>query len=389
MSASTAIHSDAVPVRVSARADRQQTRDSGDDQIELQRPHPGQRRERRAQIVLLRRAVQLLDPVGDHTHVLGHRRTVPPVNTRRNRPLALLMLAVAIMTACGGSSDGGRKRTSTPTTASSADSGVAPTGAATTLAETLPVADPAGYVGRNRVVHLAVRPDGTTPALDIWALRSFEFAPILLVEGIEYGEISDEYGAPDGMSVAAVESGAGPDATQFAGVFSAGDDQQYLHLILFDRDAGTAAGVLLENVDPGNPNAFPEATPGQALVQFYAYQLRLNSLSTGEGFEQRIAGLDPSFNVGIEGTPGCAPQPRLTDQGFSPAVLGGTQRPAFDLAPGTTSFTFHGWGTNNQDCADPSLIDALPITVAAGDRAWVLLHSRDGKTIESLVVPVG
>ena len=35
------------------------------DEIELQRPHPGQRRQHRAQIVLLGRAVQLLDPIRD------------------------------------------------------------------------------------------------------------------------------------------------------------------------------------------------------------------------------------------------------------------------------------------------------------------------------------
>ena len=36
------------------------------DQIELQGPHPGQRRQYGPQIVLLSRAVELLDPVGDH-----------------------------------------------------------------------------------------------------------------------------------------------------------------------------------------------------------------------------------------------------------------------------------------------------------------------------------
>ena len=38
----------------------------------------------------------------------------------------------------------------------------------------MPTADPSTYVGTNQVVHLAVLPDGSTPTLDIWALRSFE-----------------------------------------------------------------------------------------------------------------------------------------------------------------------------------------------------------------------
>ena len=253
--------------------------------------------------------------------------------------------------------------------------------------ELLPAADPSTYIGTNQVVNLAVMPDGTSPTLDIWAKRSFEYAPILLVEGLEYGEVSPTYGAPDGMSVVAVEAGTGPDAEPFAGVFSASEEQHYTHLVLYDRESATGTGLLLVDTDPQDPSAFPEVNAGQALVQLYAYQLRLNPLSVGEGFDQRIAGVEPSFQIGIEGVAGCAPQPRMTDQGYTPAVLGGTQYVPFDLAPGDTTFTFHGWGSNNQDCADPSVIDPVTVTVADGDRAWVLLHSRDGDTIEALVVP--
>ena len=251
----------------------------------------------------------------------------------------------------------------------------------------MPTADPSTYVGTNQVVHLAVLPDGSTPTLDIWALRSFEYAPILLVEGLEYGEVSPTYGAPEGMSVVAVESGAGPDAEPFASVFSARGGQAYTHIVVFDSESSAGAGLLLYDTDPGNSQAFPEALEGQALVQLYAYQLRINPLAVGTGFDQRLAGVDTAFNVGIEGVAGCAPQPRLTDQGFSPSVLGGTSSVQFDLAPGATTFTFHGWGSSNDDCADPSVIDPVTVTVAAGDRTWVLLHSRDGETIEALLVP--
>ncbi|MGB8859402.1 MAG: hypothetical protein WCC60_09105 [Ilumatobacteraceae bacterium] len=309
------------------------------------------------------------------------------------RPLLLLCsVTIIAVVACGGGAQG--KRTDT------GSAGTAPTSTAAALGETtstttptspnelLPAADPSTYVGANQVVHLAVLPDGTTPTLDIWAVRSFEYAPILLAEGLEYGEISPVYGAPEGMSVVAVEAGAGPDATPFAGMFSAGADQHYTHLIVYDGEAATGTGLLLTDVAPGDPNAFPAALDGQALVQFYAYQLRLNPLSEGSGFEQRIAGVEPSFQIGIEGVVGCAPQPRMTDQGYTPAVLGGTQYVPFDVAPGETTFTFHGWGSNNQDCADPSVIDPVTVSVDAGDRAWVLLHSRDGSSIEALVVPV-
>ncbi|HQZ33311.1 MAG TPA: hypothetical protein PK020_02745 [Ilumatobacteraceae bacterium] len=251
----------------------------------------------------------------------------------------------------------------------------------------MPTADPSTYIGSNQVVHLAVLPDGTTPTLDIWAMRSFQYAPILLVEGLQYGEVSPTFGAPEGMSVIAVESGAGPDAEPFTSVFSARDGQAYTDIIVFDSESSAGAGLLLYDTDPGNSQAFPEALDGQALVQLYAYQLRINPLAVGTSFDQRIAGVDTAYNVGIEGITGCAPQPRFTDQGFSPSVLGGTTYIPFDLAPGATTFTFHGWGSTNDDCSDPSVIDPVTVNVTAGERAWVLLHSRDGKKIEALVVP--
>ncbi len=253
--------------------------------------------------------------------------------------------------------------------------------------DVMPTADPSTYVGSNQVVHLAVLPDGTTPTLDIWAMRSFEYAPILLVEGLEYGEVSTAYGAPEGMSVIAVESGAGPDAEPFTSVFSAREGQAYTNIIAFDSESSAGIGLLLYDTDPGNSQAFPEALDGQALVQLYAYQLRINPLAEGASFDQTIGGVDTAYNVGIQGITGCAPQPRLTEQGFSPSVLGGTSYVPFDLAPGATTFTFHGWGSTNDNCADPSVIDPVTVNVTAGERAWVMLHSRDGKKIEALVVP--
>lgn len=300
----------------------------------------------------------------------------------------VLFLAFVTLSACGGNGDSA-KRHSTDTTPVNGNTGETPPAASgTTLNETLPVADPSTYVGSNRVVHLAVLADGTTPSLDIWATRSFEYAPILLVEGLQYGDTSPVYGAPEGMSVVAVTSGQGPDSTPFANVFSANASQHYTHLLVFDRESGSGTGLLLEDQDPTNVNVFPEVRPGQALVQFYAYQLTLNPLSTGASFEQRLAGVEPTFQLGIRGLVGCAPQPRQTDAGFAPAILGGTQRPAFDLDPGTTTFTFHQWGSNDKQCADDSVIDEVAVTVTAGERAWILLHSRDGKSIEALFVPL-
>ncbi|MDO8364648.1 MAG: hypothetical protein Q7V88_17290 [Actinomycetota bacterium] len=305
-----------------------------------------------------------------------------------HRPLLITAaLAALTLAACGG--DSGGSPATTGTTVAPAGSTV-PAASATTppAGETLPEADPSTYVGANQVVNLAVLPDGSHPVLDIWAMRSFEYAPILLVEGLEYGQVSPEYGVPDGMSVIAVTAGDGPDAEPFAGMFSASDGKRYTHIVLFDREAEMGTGLLLEDVDAGNPNAFPEAHEGQALVQLYAYQLTLHALAEGEGFDMRLAGVDPSFQVGIEGVAGCAPQPRMTEQGFTASVLGGTQRVQFDLDPGTTTFTFHGWGTANEECADASVIPAVSVTVEAGDRAWVLLHSPDGESIEALVVPI-
>jgi hypothetical protein len=302
--------------------------------------------------------------------------------------VGVTLVALMALAGCGddtGGSDLGGDGDGVTTTTSTVDE---PTTTVAAGGPELPEADPSSYVGQNRVVHLAVLPDGSTPTVDVWAKRSFEYAPILLVEGLEYGEVSDWYGRPSGMAVGVFAAGAGPDSEPIADLFSADDQQRYTHLVMFDRERDAASGFLLEDEDPNSSQAFPDAEPGTALVQLYAFQLRLNPLSEGESFDQTIAGVPTSFNVGMVGVEGCAPQPRATDQGFSPAVLGGTQRVAFDLQPGTTSFTFHGWGSDMQDCADPTKFGPVNVTVQGGDRAWVLIHSPDGETIDSLVVPL-
>src|SRR5690606_25383157 len=229
-------------------------------------------------------------------HAIGRRAHPPPEPVRvgslvpsrrpegdvnRRGRAAAMVAALTILVSCGGGGGSG----SSGTTADDAGTTEVPGTADDTTTTTesaepeLPDADPSTYIGRNRVVHLLVRPDGSTPTLDIWARRSFEYAPILLVEGLEYGEVSDWYGRPDHVSVVAVESGAGPDADSVADLFSANADQTYTHLVMFDRDRDAASGFLLEDDDPASSNTFPEAEPGAALVQLYAYQLRLNPLS--------------------------------------------------------------------------------------------------------------
>lgn len=308
------------------------------------------------------------------------------MRTSAHSTLAALV-ALTLLTACGGSDDGKADTTSGGDGTSVTDSTAG--GDTTPTEESLPAPDPATFVGVNQVVNLAVLPDGSTPELDIWALRTFTNAPVLLVEGLQYGEVSEAFSSPPGAVVAAVMAGAGPDADQFSGMFSADDGQHYTTVIAYDRDSQAASGILLEDVDPNNPTmAFPDTRDGQALVMLWAYQLTLNPLAEEGDFETTIGGKDVSYQVGIEGTTGCAPQPRQTEQGYSPMVLGGTQRVPFDVAAGDTTFTFHGWGTYNEDCADASVIDPITVTLAAGDRVWVMLHSRDGQTVESLVVPM-
>lgn len=303
----------------------------------------------------------------------------------RARSILTLTTALFLIPACSGGGGGGRPAT---TRGTADDATTAGTGAVTTIEETLPAPDPSTFTGVNQVVNLAVLPDGTTPTLDVWALRTFEHAPVLLVGGLAYGEVSDRFGTPPNAVLATVPTGDGPDATQFSGMFGAGPDQHYTSVIVYDRDSRVGSGVLLEDVDPTMTSTFPDTLPGKALVQLWAYQLTLNPLATGERFDLTLGGHPVDFQVSIEGLTGCAPQPRQTDQGYSPMVLGGTQRVPFDVDPGATTFTFHGWGTYNQDCADPSQIDPVTVNLQAGDRVWVMLHSRDGETVESLVVPV-
>jgi hypothetical protein len=307
---------------------------------------------------------------------------------RRARTRAAIAVIAVMMAVAGCGDDGGSEVADTTTAPADSTTTTAAEETTTTLEETLPEADPSTYIGRNRVVHLLVLPDGSTPTLDVWAARSFEYAPTLLVEGLEYGEVSDWYGRPEHVSVIVVESGAGPDAERVADLFSANDGETATHLVMFDRDRDAAAGFLLEDDIPTSSNTFPEAAPGTGLVQLFAYQLRLNPLSEGQSFDQTIAGLPTSFSIGIVGVEGCAPQPRQTDTGGQALTLGGTQRVPFDLQPGTTSFTFHGWGNAFEDCADPTMFGPIDVTVEDGQRAWVLFHSRDGESIEALTVPL-
>jgi hypothetical protein len=302
---------------------------------------------------------------------------------------AVLLVTLAMGCGGGGSGVATESASADATTAGtpSADATDA-TDSAGDSGDVLPDADPSTYVGRNRAVNLIVMPDGSTPVVDIWARRSFQYAPILLAADLGYGEVSDWYGRPEGMSVVAVASGAGGDGDPVSELFSATADQQSTHLLMWDSQSQAAGGFLLEEIAPGSTGEFPAADPATGLVQLYAYQLKIHPLVEGESFELTLGGHPVDYAVGIEGIAGCAPQARITDQGFAPNILGGTQRVPLDLPPGTSQLTFHGWGSTAAECSDPSLIGPFPVTVEAGSRQWMLLHSPDGSTIESLILPV-
>jgi hypothetical protein len=304
--------------------------------------------------------------------------------------LGLLSITLLLLSACGNGDTHSAPNAAASGASSPSDSNGATASVATVAdsGELLPDADPATYVGRNRVVNLLVMPDGTQPVVDVWVMRSFQYAPILVAEGLGYGDVSDWFGRPENMSVATVLTGAGPDAATVAGLLPAAADEQLTHLVMWDGESQSAGGFVLGEKTTDPTQAFPPADPTTGLVQLYAYQLKIHPMTTGESWERTLGGHPVEYSVGIEGTPGCAPQPRITDAGFAPSILGGTQRVPLDLAPGTSNLTFHGWGSTNADCADPTLVGPFPITVTAGSRQWMLLHSPDGVSIEALTIPV-
>lgn len=291
-------------------------------------------------------------------------------------------VAVAALSACGGDDDlsvptpvldNARQQVVTVTQPSVA----VEQQAAPQVAE-LPAPDPSEFDGANRVVNLWVGADGETRSVDVWGRRTFTTGPILLVEGLAFGQASDYFSAPPGYSLVVVGAGAGPDGDELAGMFNAGADDQVTMIFSNGDPEGTVwAPNLWEQTAAGAGLAPEPPPPGSSVVYLYAP----NTRSFDETLTPAIGG--SSFYVGIDST-GCARQ-RIEDQGFEANVLGGTQDVQLVLPPGLATLSLYPWFSPD-GCDQPAALQ-FTVDVPTDGIVTVLVYSPDGETIDTLQLP--
>lgn len=281
----------------------------------------------------------------------------------------------------GSSEPGGSSDASEPGAgATSSVAGDDQPSAADVVVDELPAPDPALFEGANRVVNLWVGLDGATTALDVWARRSFTSGPVLLVEDLAFGAASDYFASPPGHTIEVVASGAGPDGAALAGVFHAGEGEQITTVVTNDDERGAIWAPNIWESDPLGGSQAPEPPARDlGLVLLVAPNTRsfADSLTATVGSD--------AFFVG-DGSTECAPQ-RIEEEGFQPAVLGGTQQVELEVEPGPASITLHPWPS--PEMCDTSPVLEIDVDVPVAGIVLVLVYSADGVSLDSLVLPVG
>lgn len=274
--------------------------------------------------------------------------------------------------------DNAREQVATATSSPSTSSGPpadSPPDSVTTVPSELPPPDPSTFDGANRVVNLWVGPAGETTPIDVWGRRTFTNGPVLLAEDVAFATASDYFAAPSGYDLVVVSAGAGPDGAERAGMFNAVDGEQITLVFTNGDDVG---GVAATDVFERGRRAPEPPADGTGLVVMSAANLQAFSATMIES----VGG--DAFFVG-DGTSVCRPQ-RIEADGFPPNVLGGTQQVEFEVAPGPAAISLHPWFSAD-GCDQPSVLD-LTVEVGAGDSALVLVYSRDGVTVDALILPV-
>lgn len=244
----------------------------------------------------------------------------------------------------------------------------------------LPPPDPSLFEGSNRVVNLWVGPGGTNQSIDVWGRRTFTNGPILLAEGVGFGDASGYFSAPAGYSLVVVGAGAGPDGEELAGLFNAEDGEQITMIFTNDDDTGTVSAPNIWEVDPDGSSGAPDPPPpGTGLI----YLLAPNTHAYDDSLTASVGGR--AFYVG-DGTGECYHQ-RVEDDGFQANILGGTQNVQIDLPPGPATITLHPWSSPDT-CAQPASHE-FTVDVPADGMVMVLVYTPDGETIETLHLPMG
>lgn len=243
----------------------------------------------------------------------------------------------------------------------------------------LPPPDPSLYEGANRVVNLWVGIDDATQPVDVWGRRTFTTGPILLAEGIGFGEATDYFSAPAGYSLVVVGAGAGPDGAELAGLVNATAGEQITTIFTNEDEVGTATAPNLWEAHPDGSFGAPEPPrPGQGLV----YLVAPNTSAFADSLTASVG--SRAFYVG-DGTGECYHQ-RVEDDGFAPNVLGGTNDVRLDLAAGPATVTLHPWSSPDT-CAQPASFE-FTVDVPLGGTVMVIVYTPDGSTLDTLALPV-
>lgn len=240
----------------------------------------------------------------------------------------------------------------------------------------LPPPDPSTFEGANRVVNLWVGPDGETSPIDVWGRRNFTNGPILVADGVPFGEASDYFEAPTSYSLVVVGAGAGPDGEQRAGLLNAADGEQITTIFTnLDESGAVNAPNLFER---GTEQAPEPPSEGNGLVLLYAPNVRAfsDALTTSIGGD--------AFYVG-DGSATCRTQ-RIEATGAAPNILGGTQQVELELPPGPATISLHPWFSPDE-CDQPSALD-IDVDVTPETTTFVVVFSRDGVGVETMTLPV-
>lgn len=256
----------------------------------------------------------------------------------------------------------------------SADDADGTDGLAASAPAELPAPDPSTFEGANRVVNLLLDDDGPTATVDIWGRRTFTNGPVLLAEGIEFGAASEYVSAPPGYELVAVASGAGPDGEALGEMPNAADGEQITTVLTSLDPRGDESDPSLFEVGEQAP-----AAPGDGVGLVVLFAPNVGSFS--DRLIESIGG--DAFSIG-DGSGACRAQRGEAD-GLSASLLDATEQIELELPPGPTTVSLHPW-FRPDECDRPSVLDVV-VDVVPDQTMLMLVFSRDGESIESIVLP--
>lgn len=232
----------------------------------------------------------------------------------------------------------------------------------------------AGYV---RLVNLLIDDQGKTKKVDLWATRSFKWAPKLLAEGVEMGQVSAWAGVPKGQSIKVMEHGAGPDADALGGIFNPSKGQHITGVLTRSRGRSSVS-MWYEKSDSEHDNVPKAPAGGKAVIRLAAGQLwhLPEEVKNQLGYAFRVS----------DGTGAgqCRPQ-RGQAEGKPGALLGGTVSVDYEVDPGKVVMALHD--RTDKECTGETKLQ-IELDVKAGDVVLGIVYTPDLKKLASLVTPM-